>query len=85
MLEKEQKVFIIKFSAILGTSRFIKDVNSTSVGWDGGGWWVAMHEVAGIIYVNTGNNQMASIGAIFTYKYRTKQLNPWQKSRCGKL
>ena len=44
-----------------------------------------MHEKAGIIYVNTENSQMASIGAIFTYTYHTKQLNPWQKSTCGEL
>ena len=31
---------------------------------------------AGKGYVNTENNQMAYIGAIFTSSYHTKQLNP---------
>ena len=31
-------------------------------------------------YVNTENSQMASICAIFTSKYHTKQLNPWLNS-----
>ena len=47
------------------------------------------HEVAGIIYVNIEKSQMASIGAIFTYTYHTKQLNPWQNSSakiiCGEI
>ena len=34
------------------------------------------HEVAGKGYVNTENSQMASIDAIFTSSYHTKQLNP---------
>ena len=35
---------------------------------------VGTHEVAGKDYVNTENSQMASIDAIFTSTYHTKQL-----------
>ena len=46
-----------------------------------GGWeQVGSHEVASKSYVNTENNQMASIGAICTFTYHTKQLNPWPNS-----
>ena len=38
---------------------------------------VGNHEVVRKGYVNTEKNQLASIGAIFTSKYRTKQLYPW--------
>ena len=41
------------------------------------GGWADSHEVAGTSYVFTKTIQMASIGAIFTSKYHTKQLNPW--------
>ena len=34
----------------------------------------------GKVYVNIENSQMASIGAIFTYIYHTKELNPWPNS-----
>ena len=35
------------------------------------------HEVVGKGYVNIENSQMVSIGAIFSSKYHTKQLNLW--------
>ena len=35
------------------------------------------HKVVGKGYINTKYNYMASIGAIFTFPYHTKQLNPW--------
>ena len=35
------------------------------------------HEVVCKGYVFTKTSQMASIGAIFTTTYHTKQLNPW--------
>ena len=35
------------------------------------------HKVMGKGYGNIENSQMASIGAIFTSKYQTKQLKPW--------
>ena len=38
------------------------------------------HEVAGKGYVFTKTSLMASIGAIFTSTYHTKQLNPWPNS-----
>ena len=38
------------------------------------------HEVADNGDVNSENNQMASIGTIFTSTYHTKQLNPWPNS-----
>ena len=38
------------------------------------------HKVMGKGYVFTKNRQMASIGAIFTSTYYTKQLNLWQNS-----
>ena len=46
-----------------------------------GGWgWAGSHEVAGKGSVFTKISQMASIGAIFTSTYHSKQLNPWQNS-----
>ena len=38
------------------------------------------HEVVGKGYVFTKASQMASIGAILTTTYHTKQLNPWPNS-----
>ena len=35
------------------------------------------HKVVNISSNKTENNQMASIGAIFSSTYYTKQLNPW--------
>ena len=35
--------------------------------------------------VSTKATQMASIGAIFTSSYHTKQLNPWQNSSAGRM
>ena len=52
---------------------------STPIGWEGGGQ-VGSHEVADNGDVNSENNQMASIGPIFTSTYHTKQLNPWPNS-----
>ena len=46
------------------------------------------HKVVGKAYVFTKNSQMASIGAIFTSTYQTKQLNPCPNpsaSSCGEL
>ena len=54
----------------------VTTVSSAPIGWEGGG----NHEVAGKGYVNSENSQMASIGAIFTSTYHTKQLNPWTNS-----
>ena len=42
--------------------------------------WVGSHDVAGKAYVFTKASQMASIGAIFTSTYHTKQVNPWSNS-----
>ena len=53
----------------------IANATSTPIGWKGG-WWVGSQEVVGKGYVLTKNNQMATIGAIFTPTYHTKQLNP---------
>ena len=39
--------------------------------------WIGNHEVAGKGYINTENSQMVSVGAIYTFTYHTKQLNPW--------
>ena len=42
------------------------------------GWRVVgSYEVVGKSYVNTENNQIASIDAIFSSTYHIKQLNPW--------
>ena len=41
---------------------------------------MANHKVVGKGYINTENSQVASIGAIFTSTYHTKQLNPWPNS-----
>ena len=41
---------------------------------------VGSHKVVGKGYILTKNNQMASIGAIFTSTYHKKQLNPWPNS-----
>ena len=41
---------------------------------------VGSHKVMGKGYVNTENNQMASIGAMFNYTYHTKQPNLWSSS-----
>ena len=38
------------------------------------------YEVVGKGYVNTENNQMAFIDAIFSSTYHIKQLNPWPTS-----
>ena len=49
------------------------------------GWGqVGSHKVAGKGYVFTKTSQMASIGAIFTSTYHTKQLTTWPNSsaRC---
>ena len=35
------------------------------------------HEVTGKGYVFTRNSQMAPTGAIFTFTYHTRKLNPW--------
>ena len=35
--------------------------------------------------VSTKATQMASIGAIFTSSYHTKQLNPWQNSSASRM
>ena len=43
------------------------------------------HEVAGKGYVSTKTNQLASIGAIFTSIYHTKQLNPWPNSSASRV
>ena len=49
------------------------------------GWGQACsHEVAGKGYVFTKTSQMASIGAIFTSTYHTKQLNPWLNSSASR-
>ena len=37
-------------------------------------WWAGSHEVVGRGYIHTENSQMASIEAIFTSAYHTKQL-----------
>ena len=42
-------------------------------------------KVVGKGYVFTKNSQMASIGAIFTSTYRTKQLNPWPNSSTNRV
>ena len=43
------------------------------------------HEVVGKGYVFTKTSQMASIGAIFTSTYHTKQLNPWPNSSASRV
>ena len=43
------------------------------------------HEVVGKGYVNTKSSQMVSIGAIFTFIYNTKQLNPWPNSSASRI
>ena len=43
------------------------------------------HEVVGKGYVFTKISQMASIGAIFTSTYHTKQLNPWLNSLASRV
>ena len=43
------------------------------------------HEVVDKDNVNTENSQMTSIGAIFSYTYHTKQLNPWQNSSSSRV
>ena len=54
----------------------VANTTSTLTGVKGGG----SHDVVGKGYVNTENRQMASIDAIFTSTYHTKQLNPWPNS-----
>ena len=51
------------------------------VGWG----WTGSHEVVGKGYIFTKTNQMASIGAIFTSTYKTKQLNPWPNSSASRV
>ena len=53
-------------------------------GWEGGGW-VGSHKVADKGHVFTKTSQMASIGAIFTSTYHTKQLNPWPNSSSSRV
>ena len=43
------------------------------------------HEVVGKGYVNTKSSQTVSIGAIFTFMYNTKQLNPWPNSSASRI
>ena len=43
------------------------------------------HEVVGKGYVFTKISQMASVGAIFTSTYHTKQLNPWPNSSASRV
>ena len=43
------------------------------------------HKVVGKGYVYTQNNQMASIGVIFTSTYHIKQLNPWPNSSASHM
>ena len=54
-------------------------MSSTPAGWEGGGW-PGSHKVVGKGYIFTKTSQMASLGAIFTSTYHTKQLNPWPNS-----
>ena len=55
------------------------NTTSTPTGWKD--WvWVCSYEVLGKGYVNTKISHMASIGAICTSTYHTKQLNPWPNS-----
>ena len=49
----------------------------------GGG--AGSHEVADKGYVFLKTSRMASIGTIFTSKYRTKQLNPWLYSSASRV
>ena len=65
-------------------SRFLTGVlntNSTPTGQEGGGRWVAMKWWEKF----TINNQAASIVAILTSTYHTKQLNPWPNSPDSQL
>ena len=52
--------------------------------WEGGGW-AGSHKVVGKGSVFTKTNQMASIGAIFTSTYHTKELNPWPNSPASRV
>ena len=57
----------------------IANITSTLTGWEGVRW-AHSHQVAGKGYVFTKISQMATIGAIFTFIYHTKRLNPWPNS-----
>ena len=46
---------------------------------------IGSHKVVGKGYVNTENSQMASIGAIFTSTYHTKQLHLWPNSSPSRM
>ena len=52
------------------------NTTSISLGWR----VVGSYEVVDKGYVNTENNHMASIDAIFSSTYHIKQLNPWPNS-----
>ena len=51
------------------------NITSTPTGWEGGGR-AGSHGVVGKGYIFTKTSQTASISAIFTSTYHTKQLNP---------
>ena len=57
----------------------IANTSSTPIGWESG-VQVGSPKVASRGYVFTKTSQMASISAIFTLTYHTKQLNPWPNS-----
>ena len=67
--------------AILDSFLLVSQYLKHSYRGGGWGWWGAT--VTGKGYVNIKNNQMASIGAIFTSAYHTKQLNPWTNTSAG--
>ena len=62
--------WLAELHAILDSFCWWANTSSTPIGVEGVGWWRAT--VAGKGYVNTENNQMASIGDIFTSAYHTK-------------
>ena len=50
------------------------------------GWgWAGTHKMVGKDYDFTKNNQMTSVGAIFTSTCHTKQLNPWANSSASRV
>ena len=77
----------IEWIAIWITHQFFTGVAntiSTPIGWEGVRW-VGSHKVDSKGLVNSENSQMTSIGAIFTFTYHTKQLNPWANSLASRV
>ena len=62
----------------------VDNTSTTPTGWEGRGR-AGSHEVASKGYVFIKTSQMASIGAIFTSTYHTKQLNPWPNSSASRV